>query len=103
MSEIILTTQNFDEVINSSDVPVLVDFWAPWCMPCKMLAPTLSEFAEDNAGKIKVAKVNVDENEELAYRFKLNSIPCLMLFNGGKLIKHTVGLISRDEMNKFLD
>lgn len=103
MSEIILDSKNFDEVIKNSKLPVLVDFWAPWCGPCRMLAPTLAEFAEENEEKIIVAKVNVDENETLAYRFNLNSIPCLMLFKNGEVVRHTVGLVSRSELDKFLD
>lgn len=103
MSEIILDSNNFDEVIKNSKLPVLVDFWAPWCGPCRMLAPTLAEFAEENEEKIIVAKVNVDENETLAYRYNLNSIPCLMLFKNGEVVRHTVGLVSRSELDKFLD
>ena len=101
--EKIITTANFnDEVINSKK-PVLLDFWAPWCMPCRMLSSTLSEFSSEHEDEIIVGKVNVDEEDELAGMFQINSIPCLILFKNGKPIKHTVGLISKQELEEFLN
>ena len=81
--ELALTDQTFDEEIKSATEPVLVDFWAEWCGPCKMVAPILAEIAEDQAGKIQIAKVNIDENLELARRFEVMSIPTMILFKDG--------------------
>jgi len=80
----VLTEQNFDQVIASTDTLVLVDFWAEWCGPCKRVAPILEEIASENAGKITIAKVNIDENQNLATRFSIMSIPTLMLFKNGE-------------------
>ena len=87
-----ITTQNFKEEVLQSDLPVLVDFWAPWCGPCRMLAPVLEELDGDLAGKVKVAKVNVDEEMELAAQFQVASIPTLILFQGGQAVRRTVGV-----------
>jgi len=79
-----LTDTSFDEQIKGADVPVLVDFWAEWCGPCKMIAPVLEEIANENAGKIQIAKLNVDENLEISRRFEVMSIPTLILFKDGE-------------------
>ena len=86
-----ITNQNFKEEVLQSDRPVLVDFWAPWCGPCRMLAPVLEELDGDLAGKVKVAKVNVDEEMELAAQFQVASIPTLILFQNGQAVRRTVG------------
>ena len=91
MAEINLTNANFDEEVLKSDIPVMVDFRAPWCGPCKMLGPVVAEIAEENAGKIKVCKVNVDEEGELARRFKVASIPTVLVFKNGEQVNKNVG------------
>ncbi len=91
MNEFILTKSNFEaEVINSS-VPVLVDFWASWCGPCKMIAPVIEEIADEFDGQIKVGKVNVDDEQELAMAFGVMSIPTVLLFENGQVVKSLVG------------
>ena len=90
-SPIILSDTTFDEEINASAEPVLVDFWAEWCGPCKMIAPILDEIAEEQAGKLKVAKLNVDEAPAVAQRFEVMSIPTMIVFQDGKPAKRLVG------------
>jgi thioredoxin 1 len=82
---------NFSQEVLNSDVPVLVDFWAEWCMPCKMIAPVLEELEGDYSGKLKIAKLNVDENNELASQYNIVSIPCLLVFKGGEVVNKHVG------------
>ncbi len=100
-----LTTSTFDETVASSEVPILVDFWAEWCGPCKMIAPILSEIATENPG-IKIAKLNVDENPDIAMRFNVMSIPTLLVFNQGEVQKRLVGAKGKgqllQELNEFL-
>lgn len=90
-SPITLSDTTFDEEINTSSEPVLVDFWAEWCGPCKMIAPILEEIAEEQAGKLKVAKLNVDEAPAIAQRFEVMSIPTMIVFQDGKPAKRLVG------------
>ena len=96
--EIKLTKFNFNDEVLSSDIPVLVDFWATWCGPCKMIAPTIEALAEELAGKVKVGKVNVDEEMELAVEYKIEVIPTLLFFKDGKVEKKSVGLMTKDEI-----
>ena len=102
MAEIRITAENFEEEVLGSKIPVLVDFWASWCGPCRMLAPTISEIAEETAGKVKVGKVNVDEEEELAIRFGIMSIPTVMVFKEGEVTATTVGVQPKAELLKLL-
>lgn len=100
---IILNNGNFDtEVINSS-IPVLVDFWASWCGPCRMVAPILSQLAEEYEGKIKIGKVNVDEERELAAAYKVMSIPTLFLVKDGKIVDQAIGARPKSELKKMID
>ena len=86
-----LTESTFDEIISGTTEPVVVDFWAEWCGPCKMVAPILDEIATEQAGKVKVTKLNVDENPAIAQRYGVMSIPTMLVFEGGEVIKSIVG------------
>lgn len=100
--EIILTEQNFDAEVLQAELPVLIDFWAPWCGPCRMLAPAVAQIAEEYAGKTKVCKVNVDEAPELARRFGIMSIPTVLVFKGGQLTEKLVGLRPKAELEALI-
>lgn len=91
MNEVRLTKNNFKDEVLNSDIPVLVDFWATWCGPCRMVAPIVEEIADEYDGRIKVGKVNVDEEPELAMQFRVASIPTLMVFKNGQLVNTAVG------------
>jgi thioredoxin 1 len=97
-----LTDGNFDSTIQGSAVPVLVDFWAEWCAPCRRLSPTVDAVAAELEGKLLVAKVNVDENPVTPGRFGVRGIPTLILFKGGKIVDQVVGLVSKDELKQIL-
>jgi len=98
-----LTTSTFDELVNSSETPIVVDFWAEWCGPCKMIAPILSEIALEQAGKVTIAKLNVDENPDLAFRFNVMSIPTLLVFHKGEVAKRLVGAKGKGQLLQELD
>lgn len=98
MAEINITAYNFENEVLRSDTPVLVDFFANWCGPCKMLAPVLQEIAEEYEGALKVGKINVDEQRELSMRFQVSSIPTLVLFQGGEPVAKSVGFRSKAEI-----
>ncbi len=103
MSEIVITRENFKDEVLKSDLPVLVDFWASWCGPCKMLAPTIAQIAEEQAGKVKVGKVNVDEEQELAAQFRIMSIPTLVLFRNGAVAAQAVGVQPKAQIEKMFE
>ena len=99
MSSILtLTDGGFDETINGSDTPVLVDFWAEWCGPCKMIAPILEEIATEQAGKVRVAKLNVDDNPDAARRYEVMSIPTLIVFRDGQPVKRLIGAKGKGQL-----
>lgn len=102
MAELIITKSNFEDKVTRSDLPVLLDFWASWCAPCMMLSPVVSRIAEKYDGKIRVGKVNVDEEPELARAFGVLSIPMLAVIKGGKVTARSVGYRPMEEIEKLL-
>ncbi len=102
MAEITLTGANFAENVLKSDKPVLVDFWATWCGPCRMIAPNVEKIAEDHAAEIVVGKVNVDEEADLAEEFGIRSIPTLILFRNGRPVAQTLGYKTVEQLEEFV-
>lgn len=102
MSVIKVTSKNFEEEVSKSNVPVLLDFWASWCGPCKMVSPIIDAVAEEVEGRVKVGKINVDEEQELAKSFSIMSIPTLIVINNGKLVNQAVGVRSKEEILDML-
>jgi thioredoxin 1 len=98
-----LTDSNFQSEVLNSDMPVLVDFWAEWCMPCKMLGPTIDQLAADYQGKAKIGKVDTDSNREVSVKYGIQAIPTVLLFKGGQVQKKFVGLTSKDQFKAALD
>ena len=102
MAELNITKTNFEREVLRSDKPVLIDFWASWCGPCRMLAPVISEIAEEKAGEVKVCKVNVDEEAELASIFNVSSIPMLVVVKDGRVVNASVGVRPKDQILAML-
>jgi len=98
-----VTDDNFDAEVTNASSPVLVDYWADWCGPCKMIAPILDEIAEEYDGRLKVAKLNIDENPNTPPKFGIRGIPTLMLFKGGKVEATKVGAVSKSQLTAFID
>ena len=101
--EITLTNSNFNEEVLKSDIPVLVDFWATWCGPCMMMSPIVEEIAKEFDGKIKVGKINVDEEDELASEYEIYSIPTLMLFKNGEKVGQLIKKKKKDDLINFIN
>ncbi len=100
--EVTLTTNNFQNEVIDSDLPALVDFWAPWCGPCQAIAPHLEQLAKDYTGKIKVCKLNVDEAPDIATKYAIMSIPALILFKKGQIMETKAGVMKKDELERLV-
>ena len=102
MAEITITKDNFEQEVLKADKPVLVDFWATWCGPCQMLGPIIAQIAEEQDGKIIVGKVNVDEEQELAAKFNVMSIPTMLVFKGGEVVNQGIGFMDKVKVEALL-
>jgi len=101
--EVEVNGNNFQKEVLESSIPVLVDFWASWCMPCRMLAPTIEKLAEENKGKLKVCKLNTDENQNIAAQYGIQGIPTLIIFKEGKEVGRTVGVMPKEKLQEKLN
>ena len=98
-----VTDQDFEQNVLGSDKPAFVDFWAPWCGPCRIIGPIVEELAPSYEGKVVIAKINVDDNPEVAQRYQVSSIPTLLMFKGGRVVDRAVGAMPKSELQKFID
>ena len=98
-----LTDANFEKEVLQADVPVLVDFWAEWCMPCKMVTPTIEQLSEEYAGKVKVGQVDTDANRDISVKHDITAIPTLMVFKGGKVVRKFVGVQQKSDLKAAID
>jgi thioredoxin 1 len=98
-----ITDDNFQNEVLNSDTPVLVDFWAEWCGPCRMVAPVLDQLADEMNGKVRIAKLNVDENQRIAYQYQVSSIPTFILFKGGQMADRTMGAMPKSAFQSFIE
>ena len=98
-----LSDSNFDQEVHKSTTPVVVDFWAEWCGPCKMIAPMLDELAGEYAGKVKIGKVNTDQSQQLAVQYRINSIPTLLFFKAGQVVDQVIGMKSKKDLKVKFD
>ncbi len=103
MAELTITKDNFKQEVLNSDIPVLVDFWATWCSPCRMLSPVIEEIANECEGKVKVGKINVDENPELAAEFGVTGIPFVIAFKNGEPRATSMGVVAKEDILALLD
>ncbi|MDE0939747.1 MAG: thioredoxin [Pirellulales bacterium] len=104
MSDVIeFSDAGFDTEVLGADTPVLVDFWAPWCGPCRMIAPVVEELAVENSGSVKVGKINIDDNPQTAQKFNVSSIPTMMVFKAGEVVGRLVGGVSKHKLQELLD
>jgi thioredoxin 1 len=102
-SIVTINEQNFDQEVAKSTVPVMLDFWAEWCGPCKMIGPSLNELAAEYSGRVKVGKINVDENQELAVKFHISGIPAVFMLKGGEVVEQLVGARSKKDFKAMID
>ena len=102
-AEVTVTNDNFKAEVLDSDIPVLADFWAEWCVPCKMVGPILEQMAEDYKGKVKIAKINVDKEGELASNYNIVSIPTILLFHNGNVAKQQVGAVPKNQLQEWVE
>ena len=101
--EIVVNDGNFEQTVLQAEIPVLVDFWAPWCRPCLMVAPVLEELAEEYSGRVTIAKLNVDQDPKIASQYQVMSIPTMIIFKGGKPLSNIIGFKPKEQLKQDLD